>query len=67
MGINLTVRDQSSTGKSTGTVELEDVPTSITLRDLIRTRVRLILSKAFMLAEDTKIEDRTIRAQIESS
>jgi hypothetical protein len=40
MGITLTVRDQSSTGKSTGTVELEDIPTTITLRHLIRTRVR---------------------------
>lgn len=40
MGITVTVRDQSSTGKSTGAVELEDIPTDITLRDLIRTRVR---------------------------
>jgi hypothetical protein len=40
MGIRVTVRDQSSTGKATGAVELEDIPAAITLRDLIRTRVR---------------------------
>ena len=40
MGITVTVRDQSSTGKPTGAVELEDIPAAITLRDLIRTRVR---------------------------
>jgi hypothetical protein len=40
MGITITVRDQSSTGRATGAVELEDIPAAITLRDLIRTRVR---------------------------
>ena len=40
MGITVTVRDQSSTGRATGAVELEDIPAAITLRDLIRTRVR---------------------------
>ena len=40
MGITVTVRDQSSTGRATGAVELEDIPSAITLRDLIRTRVR---------------------------
>jgi hypothetical protein len=40
MGITVTVRDQSSTGRATGSVELEDIPSAITLRDLIRTRVR---------------------------
>jgi hypothetical protein len=40
MGIRVTVRDQSSTGRAAGAVELEDIPASITLRDLIRTRVR---------------------------
>jgi len=40
MGITVTVRDQSSTGRATGAVELEDIPAAISLRDLIRTRVR---------------------------
>jgi hypothetical protein len=40
MGIRVTVRDQSSSGKAAGAIELEDVPAAITLRDLIRTRVR---------------------------
>jgi len=34
------VHDQSSTGRATGTLELEDIPSAITVRDLIRTRVR---------------------------
>ena len=38
MGITVTVRDQSSSGRATGAVELEDIPSAITLRDLIRTR-----------------------------
>jgi hypothetical protein len=40
IGITVTVRDQSSTGRATGSVELEDIPAAITLRDLIRTRER---------------------------
>ena len=40
MGIRVTVCDQSSTGRVAGSVELEDIPAAITLRDLIRTRVR---------------------------
>jgi hypothetical protein len=40
VGIRLTLRDQTSTGRSTATVVLEDIPSAITLRDLIRTRVR---------------------------
>lgn len=40
VGITLTVYDESSSGKATGAVELEDIPTQITLRDLICTRVR---------------------------
>ena len=40
MGISVTVHDQSSTGRATGAVELEDIPAAITLRDLVRTRVR---------------------------
>jgi hypothetical protein len=34
------IHDQSSTGRETGSVELEDIPAAITVRDLIRTRVR---------------------------
>jgi hypothetical protein len=40
MGIRVRVQDQSSTGRLTGMVELEDIPSAITVRDLIRTRVR---------------------------
>lgn len=40
MSVRLTLRDQTSTGRETGTVELDDIPTALTLRDLIRTRVR---------------------------
>jgi hypothetical protein len=35
----LTIRDETATGRSTGTMEL-DVPAVITLRELIRLRVR---------------------------
>lgn len=34
------MRDQSSTGRLAGAVELDDIPAAITLRDLVRTRVR---------------------------
>lgn len=40
MSVRLTLRDQTSTGRETGTVELAGIPTALTLRDLIRTRVR---------------------------
>lgn len=40
MSVRLTLRDQTSTGKQTGSVELADIPAALTLRDLIRTRVR---------------------------
>jgi hypothetical protein len=40
MAITLTVRDQSASGRATGKVVLEDLPAALTLRDLIRTRVR---------------------------
>ena len=80
MGITVTVRDQSSTGRATGAAELEDIPSAITLRDVIATRdgrasklflpfdddpvLSLILSKAFLLADDTAIDDETILAQM---
>lgn len=40
MGVTVTVRDESSPGRDAGAVTLEDIPSAITLRDLIRTRVR---------------------------
>lgn len=40
MKISVTVHDQSSTGRPAGSVQLEDIPSAIRLRDLIRTRVR---------------------------
>lgn len=40
MKITVTVRDQSSTGRQAGVCELEDIPSAITVRELIRTRVR---------------------------
>jgi len=40
MGIRVRVQDQASTGEIVGGVELEDIPAAITVRDLIRTRVR---------------------------
>src|SRR5262245_43866999 len=40
MGVNVTIRDQTSTGRQAGELVLEDIPAAITLRDLIRTRVR---------------------------
>ena len=36
----LTIEDRTATGKPVGTITLPDLPDSITLRDLIRTRVR---------------------------
>jgi hypothetical protein len=40
MGVNVTIRDQSSTGRPAGELVLEDIPAALTLHDLIRTRVR---------------------------
>ncbi|MBJ7472730.1 MAG: hypothetical protein JHD16_15600 [Solirubrobacteraceae bacterium] len=40
MSVHVTLRDQTSTGKETGFLELSEVPSKLTLRDLIRTRVR---------------------------
>lgn len=40
MGVTLTIHDERAPGKPTGSITLEDVPSRITLRDLIRTRVR---------------------------
>ena len=40
MSVTVTVRDESSTGRATGLVVIEGIPATITLRDLIRTRVR---------------------------
>ena len=40
MGVSVTVRDQSSTGRVSGAASLSDVPAATTLRELIRTRVR---------------------------
>src|SRR5262245_6318274 len=36
----LTIEDRTATGRPTGTIDLPDVPDRITLRDLIRLRVR---------------------------
>ena len=40
MSITVVVRDESSTGRATGSVQLAGLSPAITLRDLIRTRVR---------------------------
>jgi hypothetical protein len=40
MGVTVTVQDETRPGAVAGTLTLEDVPAAITLRDLIRTRVR---------------------------
>jgi hypothetical protein len=40
MAVTVTVRDESSPGKVAGTLTLVDIPAALTLRDLIRTRVR---------------------------
>jgi hypothetical protein len=36
----LTIEDRTATGRPTGTIDLPDVPDRVTLRDLIRLRVR---------------------------
>ena len=46
MGISVTVHDQSATGRAGGSIELEGISAAITLRDLIRTRVREELARA---------------------
>jgi len=38
--VSVLVRDESMTGCEAGRVTLEDIPSQITMRDLIRTRVR---------------------------
>lgn len=45
MSVRVTLRDQTSTGRETGVIELADIPTALTLRDLIRTRVREEVAK----------------------
>ena len=40
MGVTVTIRDQATAGGTSGTYTLADIATEITLRDLIRTRVR---------------------------
>jgi hypothetical protein len=36
----LTIEDRTATGRATGTIDLTDVPDTVTLRELIRLRVR---------------------------
>ena len=45
MGLTLTIQDEHAPGRPAGTVTLEDIPSRITLRDLIRTRVREEIAK----------------------
>jgi hypothetical protein len=40
MGLTLTIEDERAPGKPLGSLTLEDIPSRITLRDLIQTRVR---------------------------
>jgi hypothetical protein len=40
MPTTIVIRDERSPGKESGEIVLEDIPDRITLRDLIRTRVR---------------------------
>jgi hypothetical protein len=40
MGVTVTLRDETRPGTVTGSVTLEDIPAALTLRELIRTRVR---------------------------
>lgn len=46
MGVTVTVRDETRPGSVTSTLTLEDIPAAITLRDLIRTRVREEVARA---------------------
>ena len=43
---SLTIHDRTSTGDPTGTITLPDLPDGITLRQLIRTRVREEVARA---------------------
>lgn len=38
--VQLLVKDESATGKETGSILLEDLPSSVSVRDLVRFRVR---------------------------
>lgn len=46
MAVTVTVRDETSPGKVAGTLTLEEIPAALTLRDLIRTRVREEVARA---------------------
>jgi hypothetical protein len=46
MGVTVTVRDETRPGSVTATLTLADIPVAITLRDLIRTRVREEVARA---------------------
>jgi len=38
--VQLVVKDESATGRETGTILLDDVPSTVSVRDLVRFRVR---------------------------
>jgi hypothetical protein len=75
--MDVLVTDATTTGRDTARLLLRGVPALLTLRDLIRFRVReevarhnagvlsLILSKALLLAADDKVTDPTILHQLE--
>jgi hypothetical protein len=46
MTVTVTVRDESSPGRVGGTLTLEEIPSALTVRDLIRTRVREEVARA---------------------
>lgn len=68
MGVDLVVRDESSSGALSGTVRLPDVPATTTLRELIRTRVReevarfnaapSIVFEGLVMPEGARLADR---------
>jgi hypothetical protein len=60
----LTIEDRTATGRPTGTIDLPDVPDRITLRDLIRLRVREEVARRTAAAwrRSCSCRSRTIRS-----
>lgn len=46
MAVTVTVRDETSPGRVAGTLTLEEIPSALTVRELIRTRVREEVARA---------------------
>ena len=64
MGVTVTVRDDVRPGQAEHTVVLRDIPAALTLRDLIRTRVREEVAKANATAGEFRTLVQPVDAEV---